>query len=125
MQSTIEKRRVINSALPLDNLVQTLPAKSHIGRMAKRMDQVPDLQLADEDLAAIAANDAVAPNTRIVGDDRASSTRPKSQMFDLTWMNMDFKASDSQIAQDRAPEVDADFIIVAAERETPKHLKIR
>ena len=54
MQVLIEERSLIDSILPLDDLLDSLSAEADIYRMTEWIDQVADFQVATKHFAAVA-----------------------------------------------------------------------
>lgn len=125
VKSLIEKGSFIHPALPFDHLDQPFPPKANVDGMAQRIDEVADLQISNEHLAAIAADLTIAPDARIVGHDRIVPLLPKLPMVMAAGVDVDFRDGDTQVTQEGVPKFHGDFVIVATKRKVAQHLKMR
>jgi hypothetical protein len=124
MEPGVEQRCLVNSWFSLHDLVQALPAETDIHGMPQRVHQVADFQGAAEDLAAVAANRAVAPNAGWVRRHAVATLNPEALMVEARRMNPDFRDRHPEVAEEGMPEIDGRLIIVPPEGEIADHLEI-
>jgi len=85
--------------------------------MAKRIDEIANFKLPNEQLAAEPPDDTVAPDTRFIGSRGVTKIFPELLMPVLAGMKMDLNVFDSQVGKNRVPEVDGQLVVISTKRE--------
>lgn len=83
-----KKRGLVHAIFLLDDLVNSFPAKTNVGRTALRIHKIANFQVAAKHFATMAADFSVAPFATRIEDDLVATPLPEHAMISSRWVNV-------------------------------------